>query len=73
MGDAVNEIAYYDYKFSAIVTSGRQYAEYDDCFVSVTPQNEVLCFTRDQKDLHKATGKVLPGYSEILGREASQE
>lgn len=69
MGDAIDEIAYYDYKFSAAVSSGRQTVPFDDCFVAVTPDNEVLCFTRDPKDLHKSTGKVIPGYLEILGRE----
>lgn len=66
MGDSLNQVAYYDYKFTATVKLSGKTLQMKDCFATVTPDNEVITLSSDVKSLHKATGKVIPGYLELI-------
>lgn len=67
MGDDTLNVAYYDYAFSgeAKLSKGRKKV-FDKGFATVTPDFRVLTVAGAQKDLHKATGLVIPGYQELL-------
>ena len=67
MGEDTSKIAYYDYSFSGVakLSKGRKKV-FDKGFATVTPDFKVLTVAGDPKDLHKATGRVIPGYNELL-------
>lgn len=73
MGDDADKVAFYDICFSAEASVGGASQILTDCYASVTPDGEVLCITRDRKDLHKTTGKVIPGYLELIKEDDSLE
>ena len=67
MGDDTLRVAYYDYEFSgeARLPKGRKKV-FEKGYATVTPEGRVLTLAGDPKDLHKATGLVIPGYKELL-------
>ena len=70
----LDEIAYYDYRFSADADgeeSGKM--QFRDAYAAVTPDFEVIGLTAQKKDLHKGLGKVIPGYLELLRGESEEE
>ncbi|MBQ0024877.1 MAG: hypothetical protein KBT00_04040 [Bacteroidales bacterium] len=69
----LGETAYYDYKFTALIKAGDKKLEMTDCYAAVTPDCEVLTLATDKKDLHKATGKVIPGYYETIRTSEPEE
>lgn len=73
MGAKLDEVAYYDYKFTATGKVGGKNFEMIECYATVTPDNEVLTLAPDQKSVHKGTGKVLPGYLDIVKTVAPEE
>lgn len=74
MGEDTANVAYYDYAFSgtAKLPKGRKKV-FDKGFATVTPDGRVLTVAGDPKDLHKATGLVLPGYQELLDSFKEEE
>lgn len=66
MGDDTLKTAYYDYAFTYKGTVGGQKIAPKKAFATVTPDGRVLTYAADRKDLHKATGLVIPGYKELL-------
>ena len=62
----LDEVAYYDYVFSGRVDLGSRYAEYPEAYASITPAREVITVTTERKDLHKAGGRAIPGYLQML-------
>ena len=64
-----DKVAYYDYKFSAVIKSEGGSQTVDGWYACITPENEVIGYTSKQKDLHKGVGKLIPGYKEALGGE----
>lgn len=62
----LDDVAYYDYKFSAV--NKRQDGEYNypEAYAAITPDNQVIAISTNYKNLHAATGKVIPGYSDLL-------
>ena len=73
MEGRLDEIAYYDYVFSAKASSDSQYSEFQSAYVSITPAYEIITLTEDRKDLHKAGGRAIPGYLQLLGQDADEE
>lgn len=73
MEERLDEIAYYDYAFSGKAVSDSQYSEFPNTYVSITPTFEVITLTEDRKDLHKAGGRAIPGYLQMLGKDAEEE
>ena len=63
--DSLN-IAYYDYKFSGQGKENGVTHIYKETYAAITPEGEVIAVSSSLKNLHTATGKVIPGYSAIL-------
>ena len=66
MADDTLKVAYYDYSFTYGGKIGNQKVPAKQAFATVTPDGRVLTYSADRRDLHKATGLVLPGYQELL-------
>ena len=69
----LDEVAYYDYVFSGRVDIGNRYSEFQDTFACITPEGEVITVTTDKKDLHKAGGRAIPGYVQMLKEDTPEE
>ena len=69
----LDDVAYYDYVFSGYSQTADGRVNYNNVYVTITPDNEVLTMTSNQKDLHKGTGKVIPGYVTIISSESGHE
>ena len=65
----LDEIAYYDYKFSATAKGPDGRMDFEDAYACVTPDHRVMAMTSNLKDLHKSLGRVIPGYLEIVKGE----
>jgi len=72
MADRLDDIAYYDYVFSGYSKTKDGSMTYDNVYVTITPDGEVLTMTANQKDMHKGTGKVIPGYIEGISSDQEQ-
>ena len=68
----MDEIAYYDYVFSGRVDIGNSYSEFPEAYASMTPALEVITVSTDRKDLHKAGGRAIPGYLQMLREEPEE-
>lgn len=64
--DRLNEVAYYDYTFTAAVKGAEKDVTFKDAWALITPDLEVLGMATSQKSVHKGSGKVIPGYVEML-------
>ena len=71
--DRLDEIAYYDYVFSGRVDTESTYSELQDAYASITPAREVITVSADRKDLHKAGGRAIPGYVQMLGKDSEED
>lgn len=69
----MDEIAYYDYVFSGRAETATAATDFRDTYVSMTPQLEIISMTTEQKDLHKAGGRAIPGYLQMLGETPEEE
>ncbi|NLZ20155.1 MAG: hypothetical protein GXY24_07855 [Bacteroidales bacterium] len=63
----MDEIAYYDYVFSGRAETGDTATEFRDTYFSSTPALEIFTMSAERKDLHKAGGRAIPGYLQMLG------
>ena len=73
MGDDTLNIAYYDYSYTYSGKVGESRIAPKQAFATVTPDYRVLTFAADRKDIHKATGLVIPGYKELLDSFKEEE
>ena len=73
MEGRLDEIAYYDYVFSGRADTDSRYAEYQSAYASITPALEVITVSAERKDLHKAGGRAIPGYLQMLGKDVEEE
>ncbi len=69
LASRLDETAYYDYVFSGYSETEEGRMNYNNVYVAITPDGEVLSMTADQRDLHKGTGRVIPGYLEGISSE----
>ena len=69
----LDDIAYYDYVFSGYSETEEGRMNYNNVYVALTPDGEVLSMTANQRDLHKGTGRVIPGYLEGISSEDLEE
>ena len=67
MEGRMDEIAYYDYMFSGKAETDDAVTEFKDACFCITPSLEIFTMTAERKDLHKAGGRAIPGYLEMLG------
>ena len=72
MEGRLDDIAYYDYVFSGTAETKDKIIELAEYYVSMTPELEVITLSSDRKDLHKAGGRAIPGYLQMLGRESEE-
>lgn len=73
MEGRLDEIAYYDYVFSGRAETDDQIIDLTQHYVSITPSLEVITLSADRKDLHKAGGRAIPGYLEMLGKTSGED
>ena len=73
MAGRLDDVAYYDYVFSGYSQTKEARTTYDNVYVTITPDYEVLTMTSNQKDMHKGTGRVIPGYIEGVSAELLEE
>lgn len=66
MGADTLKTAYYDYSYTYSGKVGGQRIAPKKAFATVTPEGKVITFAAERKELHKATGLVIPGYKELL-------
>lgn len=66
LAERLDEIAYYDYLFSGSSKVDGQTTKYENVYFTITPSGEILSVTAKLRDLHKSTGKVIPGYLEYI-------
>lgn len=69
----MDEIAYYDYVFSGRADTDTRYTEFQDAYASISPSLEVISLTLERKDLHKAGGRAIPGYLQMLGQTSEED
>ena len=62
----LGNVAYYDYCFSGQATKDGAKAVYKDYYASITPGGQVVSIDSNKKTLHKALGRVIPGYLELV-------
>ncbi|MBO4769017.1 MAG: hypothetical protein J5495_05740 [Bacteroidales bacterium] len=72
MEGRLDEIAYYDYVFTGRAETKTTITELSNAYVSITPEFEVITLSNDRKDLHKAGGRAIPGYLEMLGKDSEE-
>ena len=68
-----DDIAYYDYRFSGKAAGASGETVFQDYYACITPKGEVLCIESSDKGLHKSLGRVLPGYSALIGGDDNQQ
>jgi hypothetical protein len=73
LASRLEDIAYYDYVFSGYSETEEGRMNYNNVYVALTPDGEVLSMTANQRDLHKGTGRVIPGYLEGISSEDLEE
>ena len=47
--------------------------EFKDTYVCMTPELEIIAMTTERRDLHKAGGRAIPGYRQMLGDTPEEE
>lgn len=62
----LDDIAYYDYRFSADAKGHGLKMQFRNAFISITPDGRVISMTAERRDLHKSAGRVIPGYVELV-------
>ena len=67
MAGRMDDIAYYDYLFSGRAETAGQVTEFKDTYVCITSELEIISMTTERRDLHKAGGRAIPGYLQMLG------
>lgn len=73
MEERLDEIAYYDYVFSGRAETDNKFTDFKDAYVSMTPTLQVISMTAQKKDLHKAGGRAIPGYLQLLGGSSEED
>lgn len=69
LSSRLDDIIYYDYIFSAAAKLDGSSLIVNDYYACITPDGKVLSMVQDKKNLHKGTGKAIPGYAEIFSSE----
>lgn len=66
MAPVMNDVAYYNYKFSAEARSGSATMRFEGSYAAITPDFELIGMASKLSDVNKGLGKVIPGYLEIV-------
>jgi len=73
LGDRLDDIAYYDYRFSADAKGQGFSMQFRDAYIAITPDGRVISMTAERRDLHKSAGRVIPGYYELVKGSDEEE
>ena len=71
--DTIDEIAYYVYRFACEGKSQDAIYRYKEAYAAITPDNRVIGVSTDLKNLLRSTGKVIPGYSDIISGDPEED
>lgn len=66
LGARLDEIAYRDFKFSAVGKLEGGKLEATDWYAAIAPDGTVLSLVQDKKNLHKGLGVTIPGYKDLF-------
>ena len=66
LATSLDDIAYYDYRFSATAKGKDVTMQFRDAYIAITPDGRVISMTAERRDLHKSAGRVIPGYYELV-------
>ena len=69
----LDDVAYYDYRFSATAKGKDVTMQFRDAYISITPDGRVISMTAERRDLHKSAGRVIPGYYELVKGSDEEE
>lgn len=73
LGEKLNDIAYYDYRFSGRVKLNGAERQFVDYYATVTPECEVFNFGGQLKAVRRVMGQILPGYLELVKGDDGEE
>ncbi len=73
MGESVNDIAFYIYEFTGKADAPTKSIQFNGSFAALTPDNEVICVAHKKADVMKVTGRVIPGYRQLLKDDPFEE
>ena len=69
LADSLDCVAYYDYSFGVMATGRETQLSHPVAYATITPYGEVFSMSSDQRELHKSTGHLLPGYVDLVSSE----
>ena len=72
MEGRLDEIAYYDYVFTARAVCSEGSTDFVDTYASITPDLRVIAYSPDRRDIKKAGGHAIPGYLQLLGQTSEE-
>lgn len=72
MADSLSLVAYYDYKFSGSAETKTERTVFQDYYASITSDGQVMSISSSTKGLHKSLGRVIPGYTGLIGKDLSE-
>lgn len=67
--DQLDSIIFFDYKFSGKASTKDSRFDLSEAYASITPDFRVLSVSTDARDIHKSTGRAIPGYLSLFGGE----
>ena len=71
--DTIDDIAYYVFRFACEGKSEGAIYRYKEAYAAITPDNKVIGVSTDLKNLLRSTGKVIPGYSDIISGDPEED
>ena len=69
----IDDIAYYVYRFACEGKSEGAIYRYKEAYAAITPDNNVIGVSTDLKYLLRSTGKVIPGYTDLLAGNSEED
>ena len=64
--DVLDSVIFYDYRFSGEAVTKDSRFDLSEAYASITPDGKVLSVSTDVKDIHKSTGRAIPGYVDLF-------
>ena len=71
--DIIDDIAFFVYRFGCEGKSEDAIYRYKEAYAAITPTNTVIGVSTDLKNLLRSTGKVIPGYTDLLAGQELEE
>lgn len=69
----MNDVAYYDVKFSAEAKTSARTSTFTDYYATVTPEGMVYNIQSSPNGLHKPMGHVIPGYDLLFPEQSAED